>query len=88
MSFLQTVLRDLPEEGAVSFVLQRVAAAVQGGAIIFDESGSVIDAVGEAPAYLFWSEVAADVDRERAIYVGRWVARARRVTRQASPSSS
>lgn len=79
------MLRDLPDEGAIAYVVKRLARAIDGSALLFDEGGRIIDAVGEAPGYLFWSEVADDRDREGPFHVGRWVAIARRVATTSRP---
>ena len=75
----------MPEEGALSFVLQQLARVLEGSALLFDESGNVLERVGEAPGYLFWSEIADERDRTAPFHVGRWVAMSRRVTTTSQP---
>ncbi|HEY4576841.1 MAG TPA: helix-turn-helix domain-containing protein [Yaniella sp.] len=76
LKFLQHIVRNLPAEDQLGYVLSRIAAEVDTAVLIFDGKGELIGSIGGAPTELIWESVDTGL-AESQTRVGRWVVRAR-----------
>ena len=78
LKFLQRVMRHLPDEDQLGYVLSSIAAEINAAVLVFDIEGELVGSIGGAPSELIWEKVEEDVVESTA-RVGKWVLLTRRL---------
>lgn len=78
LKFLQRVMRHLPDEDQLGYVLSSIAAETNAAVLVFDFDGELMGSIGGAPSELIWEKV-EESGVELTAQVGKWVLRTRRL---------
>jgi purine catabolism regulator len=71
------LLQSMSADDPVKALIIRLAAACRGTAVLYEESGRIIEASGDGPTHLIWKELRSQKGESDAIVIGRWEVMAR-----------
>lgn len=80
LDLTNALLSAVSSTDPVHALTARIATLCRGTAVIYDYEGTIVASTGEAPTQLVWNEVAATLQRELSLVIGRWHVRTRRVS--------
>ncbi len=66
------LLQSISAEAPIQALIARLAAAARGTAILYEDSGKVVEVSGDGPTNLIWNELRERPDGFEKIKIGRW----------------
>lgn len=71
------LLQSLSADDPVKALIVRLAAACRGTAVLYEDSGRIVESSGEGPTHLIWKELHSRKNDSHPIVIGQWGVKAR-----------
>lgn len=71
------LLQSISAENPVKALIVRLAAACRGTAVLYEDSGRIVEASGDGPTHLIWKELRNRKNESDPIVIGQWGVMAR-----------
>ncbi|EMY35107.1 regulatory protein [Arthrobacter crystallopoietes BAB-32] len=71
------LLQSVSAENPVRALVARLGAACRGTAVLYDDSGRILESTGEGPTHLIWTELQNQERVAERLTIGRWEVMAR-----------
>lgn len=71
------LLQSISAADPIKSLIARLATACRGTAVLYDESGAIVESSGDGPTHLMWKEIRSGKNDSGTIEIGRWAAMAR-----------
>lgn len=71
------LLQSISAEDPVKALIVRLAAACRGSAVLYEDSGRIVESSGDGPTHLIWKELRNRTNESDPIVIGQWGVMAR-----------